>query len=451
MRREETMEFAAGADLYEAIADGRAGSARGAEAARLLADLGYLEGPAGRPASGDGANRLALLRLAARSKRTFHLPLPHLPGASFLGAQFALSPFGFEGHEIARVNAGGRGWHLGEAFESCMGEAAEHLSMLVRPDDPRIAHIAEEPEVPQAIRAWVNAGLGHEPVAAWRGEPGVVAESLIDGCRQMLPAELVLRPPPGRRRAGRQAETTGLAAGATREAALAAGLLEVIERDAVALWWYGGNRAVRIEAAPALWPALAGRVATAGRDNERPHWFLDISADIAVPVIACLSAGRGGEAVVMGSAAHLDAERAAERAFLEMAQMELAQELALLKQAQEGDAALTAGDRAWIGRSQGLTLERFPRAWGIEAEGPPRSGPRAVAYPLATIIEVLGANGFAPLALDLTLGNVGITVTRVVVPGLQSVRPDWTSPRLERAAEANGVDLALRQYDLAPI
>jgi ribosomal protein S12 methylthiotransferase accessory factor len=242
------------------------------QAIALLLRLGYLveDRSADRlaPASCEESvhrNRLALLNLASRFKAGFELPLPHAPGASFFGAKLSPRDWGLEHLGGESVGVAGKGLTLREAFESCVGEAAAFLSLLEWGDESLVRIAApgdEDPRIYQPGRPetadvgltdaeldWCLSGLVVDGVV----EPAVLdwieASDALDDRRALFPAELCLRRRPDLRCGRRPATSSGVGAGATRKQAILDGLLECIERDAIALWWFGGAAARRVDPA----------------------------------------------------------------------------------------------------------------------------------------------------------------------------------------------------------
>lgn len=396
---------------------------------------------------GTQANRLALLALAARLDRTFRLPMRHAPGAFFFGAMASPERFAIPGQPATGV--GGRGLTLRRAFESCIGEAAEYLSFIARGDEPTVNGDGRGGLDANEL-AWVAGALGIDGERRLGELDWIATRSLADGRGVMFPAELVLRRPAAKRKTVRAAESAGVGAGPTRETAILSGLLEVIERDAVALWWYGGTAARSVGPDLAEDPEFDRFITALRGDSDRIWWLLDITSDIGVPTFAALSAEWDGRAVVAGSSAGLDARAAARSAVLEMCQMELAQELALDKLARDGEAALGPRDRLWIARARGLTLDSSPQ---LLARAPARAGellPNSGNL-IAAVIERLRGRGLEAYAVDLTRPDLAIPVVRVIVPGLQSAKPEWITPRLAAAAESNGQSLDRMRTSTAPI
>lgn len=111
----------------------------------------------------------------------------------------------------------------------------------------------------------------------------------------------------------------GNAAGNTNEEAILQGTLEVIERDAVALWWY--NQIPRPEIDLKIVPKAQRRIIDATLKKDWNYWLLDISNDIAV--VSCVAVGqhkKNGK-FVLGFGAHLDPAIACTRALTEMYQL----------------------------------------------------------------------------------------------------------------------------------
>ena len=68
------------------------------------------------------------MRLAARFRDVFELPVRQATGVHIVGALVAPQALGIEGHGTASAGVGGRGFTFRRAFESCVGEAAEYQS-----------------------------------------------------------------------------------------------------------------------------------------------------------------------------------------------------------------------------------------------------------------------------------------------------------------------------------
>jgi len=116
-------------------------------------------------------------------------------------------------------------------------------------------------------------------------------------------------------------DSNGTAAGNSREEAIVQGFCELVERDAVAIWWYNRVRRRGVDLASVNEPylnALEEHYRALGRDL----WVLDITSDIPVTTIACLSRrlDRPVEDILLGFGAHFDPRVALLRAVTEVNQ-----------------------------------------------------------------------------------------------------------------------------------
>lgn len=123
--------------------------------------------------------------------------------------------------------------------------------------------------------------------------PWVPGHSLRTGRRVMVPARLAYYS------AGLQADnfvfecSNGCATGGVLEEAILFGLLELVERDAFLLAWYGGADLTEIDLASCRSPALAAMVDRAGLQGYDVHVF-DNRIDLAIPVVTALAVRRDG-------------------------------------------------------------------------------------------------------------------------------------------------------------
>ncbi|MGK7874245.1 MAG: YcaO-like family protein [Xenococcaceae cyanobacterium] len=219
-----------------------------------------------------------------------------------------------------------------------------------------------------------------------------------------------------------RADSNGCAAGSVLEEAVLQGFLELVERDAVALWWYNRLRrpAVDLDSVddPYVW-GLMGHY----RELRRELWVLDITSDFGIPTFAAISrrVDKFEEDIIYGFGTHLDPSIALVRALTELNQ----------------------------------SLEAVPTATGPESTRTYRGGPDALLWwrsvttantdylvpdgdarprrlqdfknlasddlrqDILTCIEVAVTRGIEILVLDQTRPDVELPVVRVVSPGLR--------------------------------
>ncbi|GAA3383170.1 TOMM precursor leader peptide-binding protein [Cryptosporangium minutisporangium] len=113
--------------------------------------------------------------------------------------------------------------------------------------------------------------------------------------------------------------SSGCAVGSCLEEAILFGLLELIERDAFLLGWYGGARLAEIDLASSASPTLRAMVDRAELRGYDVRAF-DNRVDLAVPVVTGLAVRRDGGpgTLSFAAAASLDPETAVESALAEV-------------------------------------------------------------------------------------------------------------------------------------
>jgi ribosomal protein S12 methylthiotransferase accessory factor len=393
------------------------------EAAELLGWLGLsrptLAGPAAQ-------HQARLFQAAAGFERLFQLEAPDAPGLVVWGAE--ASPDGFSatpGHGLFGVS--GAGTAPLEALNACIGEAIELLSQAETAADraqQRPAPPAGQPALPPP---WDQAADGWLPT-----------RRLTDGATLWVPAELCLRRPGG---TPPWPLSIGCGAGASVEAAALHGLLELLERDAAALWWRGGVRPRPLPLEDPASAAAAALLASLRRSSRgRRTWLLDITSDLGVPAVAAVSVAASGRGFCCGTAARLSLEAAARAALRELAQMELALAVVAAKRAERGEAALNPRDRGHEARAEGIDAASCALLHPLAAPAPPSAAPLAAepAAALAWLVARLAEAGLAPLLLPLTRPEFGVPVCRVLCPGLATIPSEAMVPRLAEAIARTG-------------
>jgi ribosomal protein S12 methylthiotransferase accessory factor len=381
-----------------------------------------------RPAPHD----VTMLRFASRFDDIFQLNSPHAPGLALFGALVAPALAGDLHREGQSVSVTGRGMTLRAAFEGCVGEAIEYVSQLERDGDAVVpGELARAGLDPVAERELARALAQCE--GAERGADWMRATRLSDGQPVLLPADFCLRRPPGRRAFDPPFLLgAGTAAGRTLEAATLHAALELIERDALGLWWKGGRRGFAVDAEAAQFDLTLAALRR-GR-GDRKTWLLDITTDIDAPCIVAVSATAQGDRFAFGAAARLHVADAARTALLELAQMELAYDIVERKLGERGAAALNPADRLHLRRAAGINANACLLTQPLPQT---RSHARRPAD-LAEIVARAAKLGVEFHRLDLTRPSLGVPAVRVVAPALQLEPSQLTSERLRRAIATTG-------------
>jgi ribosomal protein S12 methylthiotransferase accessory factor len=400
----------------------------------LLRYLGYNDGNTALAGS-----RVRLLRAAARLRRLFLLPVPDAPGLTFFGGEADPAILGerYKGRPIGKL--AGSGLTPQRAFESCVGEGIEYLSQFIQDNDAiETGPLSAYGETPDTdVRRFVTEVLAASSVDADHPIAWVAARGLSAGDKVRFPLDLCYRRP-----ASDQDFTpplklsSGCAAGTSVEAATLRALLELIERDAVALWWRGGRRGRSIspttEAAAAAAQLLAQ---TRPSSTQRKTWLLDITTDVEIPAVAAVSARSDQLGFAFGFGARLSLAEAARAAIFELYQVELGQHVIAAKRVESGDAALTENDRRQLRRG---TLFDSRDCKLLHPETAAADAPSVSVSNLQQALERLQSRGVAVYRIDLTRPKFGVPVVRVLAPALQLEPCQVIGPRLARMIGETG-------------
>lgn len=400
------------------------------DAQHLLDELGYVLSPGGG-VDHETRHRARLLQAASQFIRIFELSAPEAPGLVAFGAEVdpALADALHEGSPPVSVS--GIGLTVRQAFQGCIGEGVEYLSQLQRADDAvvRADGAAALAALDRPTRDLVTTLMSSRADAAlsWHR-----ATRLSDQREVLLPADLCLRRPPALQEFTPPFPLSiGSAAGTSWEGAALHGLLELIERDAAALWWHGGKlgRAVPPDIAADV-EALLGKLRLSAAQPRR-CWVLDITTDVGIPAVTALSCRPEGFGFAFGLAARTTLQAAARSAVLEMCQGELACAVVEAKRRERGDAALNTRDRTHLQRATAVNANRctllYPASGEAEHLSIDGSDPESA---LRLIVRRLAECGIETYGIDLTRQHLAIPVARMIAPALQAEPSGIVTPRL---------------------
>lgn len=406
-------------------------------------DDGHGDGPGGGQAGPDPA----LAALAPRLPALFRLRSEEAPGLHFFGGMADPARIRPSDDPVAPASLSGSGPTSAEAFNACVGEAAEYLSQVAWGDETLHPGPAGRSDtgLTEEEAADVHALL-RPSSAVEGGDVGwIEAVSLCGRPSVLLPADLCLRRGERRRRLSPVVPlSAGCAAGPSRAAAIAHAVLELIERDAAAQWWIGGRRgrgiSVEMLAATGATALIVGLRRESGM---RRTTLLDITGDLGVPSVAALSFDGDGSGMACGLAARLSLGAAIRAAVLEMCQMELSRRLARLKLERDGEARLTRREADLLRLGRSLTADDCALLQPVGLGAP---DPAAVAptddEALGRLAERLRERRLDAFVVDLTRPWLGIAAARVVIPGLQPMDDAVTTARLRATVAETGGALA---------
>ena len=376
--------------------------------------------------------------------------------------------------EGLRRRSGGKGKNATQALASALAESLERYSGVFDGSEPRrratfasLGSSAVHPNLCMGFseRQYAERASGDLPglhKARWVPEPfqedraidWTPLWSLTRGTWRQLPTSYCYY---GYRSADpcfARADSNGCAAGGAREEAVLQGFLELVERDAVALWWYSRLRRPGVELDSAA-DGYGMRLREHYRRLERDLQVLDITSDLGVPAFAALSrrVDKAEEDVIYGFGAHLDANVALDRALTEVNQSLEAVPAA----GATGDAARYLGsvesvrwwrevrtaDHPYLTPDPDVPATRLERFDPVESDD--------VKTDVETCVKLAADRGIEVLVLDQTRPDVGLPVVRVVAPGLRHFWARFGPGRLYDVPVREGwVDAPLAESALNP-
>jgi bacteriocin biosynthesis cyclodehydratase domain-containing protein len=242
------------------------------------------------------------------------------------------------------------------------------------------------------------------------------------------------------------ADSNGCAAGNTREEAIVQGFLELVERDAYAIWWYNRLRMPEVDLDrfdDAYISDLKSQLANAGRKL----WVLDVTSDLGVPTyVAILHWMQDGkENIEFGSGAHFDPRIAMLRALTELNQF-----LSI------GLMGGGSGEKSSLDGDTPLRLEDHP--FLLPSGKPPVASDAGSKVALdntrdqvLACVDIARRAGLDFLVLDQTRPDIETPVVRVIVPGLRHFYRRFAPGRLYDIPMKLGLrDQPLPENELTP-
>jgi ribosomal protein S12 methylthiotransferase accessory factor len=236
--------------------------------------------------------------------------------------------------------------------------------------------------------------------------------SLRDQCFKYFPTSILYFSYRGP--AAFQADSNGCAAGNTPAEAIVQGFLELVERDAYAIWWYNRLQRPAVDLGQfddSYIRDLKNQLA----DTGRRLWVLDVTSDLGVPTFVAIThwVNNGQENIEFGSGAHFDPRIAMLRALTELNQF-----LSI------GLMGGGTGDKSSLDGSTPLRLQDYP--FLVPSDNPvvqPGStstfGTLDTREQVSACVGIAKREGFDFLVLDQTRPDIDVPVVRVVVPGLR--------------------------------
>lgn len=227
-------------------------------------------------------------------------------------------------------------------------------------------------------------------------------------------------------------DSNGCASGNNLEEAILQGFLELVERDAMALFWYNRLRrsAICLES---FNDAFLKRMEIFYRSKGRSLIALDITSDLGIPVVAAISWKNDGSAIIIGLGAHLDFAIAVSRAVSELNQMLPVAEA--WDESKVGSSANLIDDPQFTEWMRDINIGNQP--YFLPADGAYRI---ASEYPkpqradllddIEACVQLLAKHNLEMIVLNLTRSDINFSTVRVTVPGLRHFWARFAAGRL---------------------
>ncbi|MDI1449277.1 TOMM precursor leader peptide-binding protein [Polyangium sp. 6x1] len=209
--------------------------------------------------------------------------------------------------------------------------------------------------------------------------------------------------------------SNGNAAGNCLEEAVLQGFLELAERDAIAVWWYNRLRRPRVDLKSFEDPVFVG-FEEHYRAQGFPLWVLDLTHDLGIFSFVALARSADGRFCV-GFGSHFDARIGISRALTELNQT--------------FDPSLGA-PMLWD-----AAAVRDPGYLYPDEAAPPRrrsdypaQGGDDLSADIRLCVDRAARAGMETLVLDQTRPDIGLSVVKVIVPGMRHYWPRLGPGRL---------------------
>ena len=325
----------------------------------------------------------------------------------------------------------GAGFQPADAIRSCLGEFAEFQSWLFRPGDAA----RRGADAARSIDPWSVLGFSDRQRAdpdAWAAYDDIPSREtfagkidwseaicLNDGLPAWVPSQLCFGRYAQRARVAPsnwRNDSNGCAAGVTPDAAKLAALLELIERDATGIWWYGRCRRPGLDTARLGQPALHAAIEARTQRGQTVH-LLDLTHDLRIPVVAAILF-QDEQLLGLGFGCKLTLGAAAVSAYLELCQMELSMALAKQRASVEDEQLLR-----WVKSIAPSSHPYLTPAGSNETDA-------ALEPTFEDVVQQLLSLGLRTYAIDLQRAEIGIPAVRLFVPGLCHYKPRLGHRRL---------------------
>lgn len=305
----------------------------------------------------------------------------------------------FQGRSVSSV-----GSTRGAALARAVSEAAEILALSATRHETTVQTFPSWHKVRQEV---ADTAVSKTPVTTFEQQGEILQSAATASVVRSLRA------------------TEGCGASNSFEAAGLHGIWELIERDALALWWYEGVPARRLAPRP-----------QEGLELLPDEMLLDLTAQPGLPVVAAVSFDPDGRGFVYGTGARGTVAEAARKAISEMRQMQTGRRIIHEKILRLGPSALRPEDWSALGLADAVCRDGFMKdvvsdAPAIIASTSPSNGGN-----LESLVDALDIAGVRLALLDLG-AHLGRRVAKAVSPDLRPSTPCEEASQLRRARDVS--------------
>jgi len=243
------------------------------------------------------------------------------------------------------------------------------------------------------------------------------------------------------------ADSNGCAAGNTLEEAIVQGFLELVERDAYAIWWYNRLQRPQVDLGH-LGDSYVRDLQNQLAENGRRLWVLDVTSDLEIPTFVAILhwMHNSHENIEFGSGAHFDSRIAMLRALTELNQF---LSIGLMgggtgeKPSLDGSTPLRLQDHPF------LTPSNHP---AVQPAFGSTFGRLDTREQVTACMHLAKREGLDFLILNQTRPDIDVPVVRVVVPGLRHFYRRFAPGRLYNVPIKLGLrDRPLSEDELNPL
>jgi len=249
-------------------------------------------------------------------------------------------------------------------------------------------------------------------------------------------------------------DSNGAASGNTLTEAFVQGFMELVERDAYAVWWYNRLRYPQVDIDSFNDPFLSQLVAHYQSAYSRRVWALDITHDFGIPVFVAVSEriDKTKRDICVSAGAHFDPHIALLRAVCELNQY-----ASVVLFATDAPGSYSYYDAECIDWWHNATTDSEPYLLpdAAAAATTPATYPLIERNPFEeaqACIDAAHAKGLEVLVMDQTKPDVNLPVIKILAPGMRHFWARFAPGRLYDVPVATGkLRAPIAEKDLNPI